>query len=177
MMRAGFFFFLLFSSIASAMVVQGRDIVSSKPITIDTAQTTAAIVFMSGHCPCSRSYEPILTQLAERFSGFSWVGVISESAKDVAESRKHFQSAGLPFSVILDVDHRLADHFRAQRTPHAFVVRGDEELYAGAVGSTHTPPPSLSISEFFLARALESVQRAEPIQRPRTPPLGCAIGR
>ncbi len=82
---------------------------------------------------------------------------------------------GLPL-VLLDADHKVADLYAAQTTPHLFVVDGQGLLrYQGAFDDVtfrqRTP------RQPFLRQALEAVLAGRQPDPSQTPPYGCAIVR
>ncbi|MFK5047747.1 thioredoxin-like domain-containing protein, partial [Klebsiella pneumoniae] len=88
-------------------------------------------VFLSTKCPCSNSHVALVKQLAKDFPAFAFVAVHSNRDETVAEARAYFRDFGLP--VLQDEKSRLADEFKASKTPHAYVLAaGDGKvLYHG----------------------------------------------
>jgi hypothetical protein len=78
--------------------------------------------------------------------------------------------------VLVDRQHRVADMYAAQTTPHVFVVDGAGRLrYQGAVDDTSFS--QRSPSRFFLYEAVQALLAGRSPQVLETRPYGCAIIR
>lgn len=134
-----------------------------------------AIVFLSAKCPCSNSHLGELKALAKDYPEFSFAGVHANADEPVELARKYFNDAALPFAVIEDAGQKLAEQFRALKTPHAFVVgpKGDL-LYKGGVSSSSD---FARAEHKYLREALEDLQQGRAVRTPSARTLGCVIAR
>jgi thiol-disulfide isomerase/thioredoxin len=94
------------------------------------------LVFLGTECPVARQYVPRLKQLHAEYrpQHISFVGVFSDTGVDVLRMATYAHDEDIPFPVVQDVDHRLADMFDVQGTPEVVVL--DKELqkkYQGAI--------------------------------------------
>ncbi|MFW1489827.1 hypothetical protein ACEV9X_23110, partial [Vibrio parahaemolyticus] len=68
---------------------------------------------------------------------FSFIGVHSNADEPIAQAREYFAQLDLSFPVIQDRELKLAEKFRAQKTPHAFLLNNEGEiLYRGGVSNS-----------------------------------------
>lgn len=156
-----------------------KSLETGKPTQLSPAEPKAwVVVFLSSHCPCSASHEPVLRELSQRFGadqGFRWVGVHANADETEADAAAHFKSVKLPFTVARDAGARWADALGAVKTPHAFVLSpSGEVLFSGGVDDSASAPLA---KKHFLADALGAVSRGEapPLKLARA--LGCRIQR
>jgi hypothetical protein len=61
----------------------------------------------------------------------------------------------------------------AERTPHVFVLDGEQRLaYRGAPDADHEDP---SQNAAWLRAALDAILDGRPVERPETPSRGCTV--
>jgi len=157
--------------------VSGIDLISKKPVSFPSSAAKATVyVFMSARCPCSNGHEESLKQLHAEFSksGFEFVGIHSNQNETSEETRKHFLNSKLPFPILEDPEAKLADAFRALKTPHVYVRRGEESLFEGGVDDTSS---GVGAKKPYLRNALQEIRDGKPVSESRVRVLGCAIQR
>src|ERR1044072_3691147 len=103
---------------APAWALEGRDLLSGKLRKVEPGPKGLVAVFLSAHCPCSNSHMQILQQLAADYKDFQFVGIQSNADEPAKESAAYFAKAALPFPVLQDENSRLANEYKANRTPH-----------------------------------------------------------
>lgn len=165
----------------NAVQIQGVDLLSGEQINVsllpkNTSSTKGYIlVFMSAVCPCSNSHVTEVKKLAQDFKHFQFIGVHSNlnEAKDLTVN--YFRSVQMPFPVLADSEARLADEYKAYKTPHAFVLglKG-EILYQGGVTSSALADKA---DQHFLREALQDLEEGKSVRTPRGRTLGCVISR
>ena len=162
---------------SSALGHSGKDLLTGREVRFPSKEDRIPVlVFLSAKCPCSRSHEPELKRLHARFAGagFEFIGVHSNQDETSSESKKHFKEAALPFPVIEDRGAKLADEFRALKTPHVFVLKGNEVVFQGGVDDS---ADGARAKKRFLEDALATLQQGKPLEVSRARALGCAIQR
>ena len=133
------------------------------------------IIFLSSRCPCSRSYTAYLEELHKRFPKFLFYGIVANQDEDMSQAAEFFRSHKLTFPVLVDAGARIADHFKALKTPHVFVVDSKGQvLYSGGIADRREAP---SAEQFYLATILEHLNQGKPLPYTHQRTLGCYISR
>jgi len=173
-------FIVLFSAAAfscSNKSLNGVDLRTGKLFESDKnpAAKGKVVVFLSAKCPCSRSHESSLRELASEFSEFSFIGVHSNKDEDEGLSSLYFRESGLNFPIVQDKEARLANDFGAMKTPHAFIVGPKGEcLFNGGVDDTKD---SSKAQKFYLRQALIDIKSGKEPEQKSARTLGCTIMR
>lgn len=159
----------------AGFVVSGSDIRSGQPVQVEPGALGTVVVFVSAACPCSNSHVPELRALAKEFPQFHFVAVHANADEAREEATTYFAKADMPFPVVRDRGAKLADEFRALKTPHAYVKLVDGSLaYRGGV----TDSKDLHRSQRkFLREALADLVAGRPVAKPEGRTLGCVIAR
>ena len=169
--------------LANGATLRHFDVISAeslegKPVTIDFGKATKGTVlaFLSINCPCSRSHEAKLKDLAETFSDYSFYAVFSNQEESKAECQGYWKNRSHGFRAILrDPQQALANRFGALKTPHIFVIdREGNEQYRGAVDNSRMANQA---TRDFLKIALSELRKGKKLSQVESRPLGCAIGR
>lgn len=133
------------------------------------------VVFLSARCPCSNSHFPVLTKLAEKYTDVRFVAVHSNFEEPTKEAQAYFKTLNLPFPVIEDEHAKIADQFKALKTPHAFVLSPEGKiLYQGGVTNSAMADQS---DRNYLNEALEDILKGQKVRTAEGRTLGCVIVR
>lgn len=133
------------------------------------------VVFLSAVCPCSNSHLNELKRLKQEYPDFSFVGVHSNADEAKELTVDYFKKADLPFPVIQDTGTKIADEFKALKTPHVFVVLKDgSTAYKGGVSSSREFD---NADRKYLREALSDLVAGQKVRTPEGRTLGCAISR
>ncbi len=155
--------------------ISGKDLLTEKTIEIAPGKKGTVIVFLSAKCPCSNSHVRIMKKLAADFNEITFVAVHSNADEGLALSRPYFKTADFPFPVIEDDKDKLADKFKALKTPHAFLISpAGKILYKGGVTSSTSGETA---DKHFLRDALSDVTAGRAVKVAEGRTLGCAISR
>lgn len=156
--------------------IHGRDLVTGKNIdVVNLSGKPVALVFLSSFCPCSDSHRPELAKLQKDFPNALIIGVNANADEDLVDAKKYFEKSELPFPVIRDPGSKLANEYKALRTPHAFLFSPQGDLiFQGGVSSTSHFEDS---AQKYLREALEDVTAGVPVRTAKARPLGCLIER
>lgn len=161
--------------IQGAWALQGQDLLAGGTREVKSGAKGLVAVFMSARCPCSNSHVDVVKKLANEYSDFHFVVIHSNSDEPVDEAKTYFKSADLNIPVLQDEHTRLANEFRASRTPHAFVVAPDGKIvYRGGVTDS---ADAGSARKQFLRDALDDLERGQKIRVAEARSLGCSISR
>jgi len=132
--------------------------------------------FWSAECPwAERVDREIMGSLAAWGGAVALWSIASNANEPVELLQRVATERGLPL-VLLDQDHRVADRYGAQTTPHLFVVDRDGILrYQGAFDDVNfrrrTP------TQGFLRQAVEALLAGGTPEPMETPAYGCTIVR
>lgn len=145
--------------------------------------------FWSIRCPISIRYEERLKKLHADLAGKDVVILavnpnnreLDRKAKDPAHKIKaYIKKAKVPYRVLVDPNHRLADALQANTTPHAFVL--DRELrlvYEGGIDSDRQWYASNrgEQPEPWLRQAIDATLAGRLVENQSTKEWGCGIKR
>ncbi len=132
--------------------------------------------FWSCECPhCERTDRDIMAAL-EDWREEAAVMSIAVNRNESAEALKKAAAARRLPTVLIDADHRVADIYEAQTTPHTFVIDREGLLrYRGAVDDVtfrrRIP------SRFFIREAVDALLAGRRPPAEDSPAYGCAIVR
>lgn len=156
--------------------IKGLDVLTLKEVSVELGTKKGlVVVFLSAVCPCSNSHIQELKQLPKDFPEFTFVGIHSNTDEGQELTMEYFKSAALPFPVIQDDKTKLADIFKAIKTPHAFLLLpGNKIVYRGGVSNSHSFKDS---DRKFLREALDDLHSGRSVKTPDGRTLGCAIKR
>ena len=115
--------------------------------------------------------------------GVIWLSVISSApgqqghvtgpqAAELTSSRD-----AAPTAVLLDPDGALGRLYRAETTPHMFVIDQSGTLvYKGGIDDKpSTDPATLGAARNYVRRALDELKAGKPVSEPATRPYGCSV--
>src|SRR5262249_38742739 len=148
----------------------------------ETREARAVVVlFLGTRCPVNNAYAPVLAALHKKYNprGVVFLGINSNQHDDAEAIARHAQVFGLPFPVLKDEGAAVADQFRAQRVPEAFVLDGTRKVrYRGRIDDQFDKGVKRpKASRHDLAEAIEDVLAGKDVARPVTEAAGCPISR
>ncbi len=154
----------------------GAELSSGKKISIHSVNKKGlVVVFLSAKCPCSNSHVGEITQLSKDFHEFNFVAVHSNKDESIEKSKEYFANSKLPIPIIQDDENKIADDFKALKTPHVFVVLADGKIaYQGGVSDSNNFAES---HKKYLREALTDIHDNKPVRTPEGRTLGCSIPR
>jgi peroxiredoxin len=133
------------------------------------------VIFLSKDCPCSKGNLDYINQLSQEFKNFRFIGIHSKLHSTVEDVQNYLQDKKLNFEVYNDNDLKIADQFKALKTPHAFIVSTNGDVvYNGGITNTTFPR---NAKEFFLKDALTNIENHKLPAKAETRTLGCFILR
>jgi len=157
--------------------LSGTDLRTGQPVSLNPKDSPkgTVVLFLSVKCPCSKSHEKGLEGLAREFSQFKFVAVHSNADEKEESAKQHFQKVGFSFPVIQDENAKIADEFRALKTPHAFIVGPQGECWFN--GGVDNSNDSSKATEHYLKAALLDLQSGNEPKEKQVRTLGCMIKR
>lgn len=144
------------------------------------------VYFWSADCPCVRDCERLsLVRLAEKYQGKVAFYAVESNAPDLAGNRQVLMANiaihHLPYPVLLDPNHNVADALKAVSTPQTFLISPDNKIvFQGAPDDSlefksRTGRPG--ITRAYLAEALSQSLAGLTVQMPLVKSVGCGIVR
>jgi peroxiredoxin len=139
------------------------------------------VAFLGTGCPLAKLYARRLAELAEayRSRGVVFLGIDANAQDSLADIAVFVRSQPLPFPMLKDPDHAVADALGAVRTPEVFVLderrvvrywgRIDDQFGIGV----HQSQPR----QRYLAAALDDLLARRCVVQPVVASVGCHIGR
>ncbi len=141
------------------------------------------VVFTCNHCPFAKLYPERLNKLNTKYSALN-VPLLAINSMDTAvyedESflmmKEKANSEKFNFPYLYDVNQIVGKSFKADHTPHAFIVWKENNKwvvkYSGAIDNNGEHP---EIATSFIEPALFSLLNNKPIENPETASFGCRI--
>lgn len=142
------------------------------------------IVFTCNHCPFAKLYPPRLNALNSKYAALG-VPLIAISSTDtlmyeedtypnmvIKANEEHFN-----FPYLFDEMQSVAKNFKAQKTPHAFVIWKEKNQwivkYNGAIDDNGMEPEK--VTENYVASAVDALLNNKKIMIAETKSIGCQI--
>lgn len=148
----------------------------------DLAEKKAIVVaFVGVECPIAKLYASRLQQLAADYAdqNVAVLGVDSNQQDSITELAHFARTHGVEFPLLKDPGNRVADQFRATRTPEVFLLNKQREVvYVGRIDDQyHYGLQAAKRGREHLKLALDQLLASEKITTPETETYGCHIGR
>jgi peroxiredoxin len=134
--------------------------------------------FWSAACVWSRRADVLLVYrlLTWGPKGVRVVGLAANADETETEIRYEIQNRRVQYPVVLDFEHRVADLYRAETTPHFFVLdRQGVVRYCGALDDATAE--NRDARHLYLDRAVTALLSGGQPDPAITPPYGCALVR
>lgn len=132
------------------------------------------LIFISKDCPCSKGNLNYINQLVLDYPDYNFVAVHTKKDVSSKDVQAYIQDKKLNFDIVNDADLKIANVYNALKTPHVFILKGDEIVYNGGITNSTMPEHA---KEFFLKDALESMKKNGKPDKAETKTLGCFITR
>lgn len=135
------------------------------------------VMFLSTQCPVSNEYNERIIALHNDYKdqGVQFIGINSNRNESVQEIAEHNKANEFHFLVLKDLKNKIADNFRARRTPEIYLLDDKRILrYNGAIDNSQKDPKT-----HYLREALDLVVAGKEIPKDlkKTKAFGCTIKR
>jgi len=142
------------------------------------------LVFTCNHCPFAKLYPPRLNALNTKFKplGVPVLAISSTDTNSYEEDRfsemvLKAKNERFNFPYLFDGLQDVAKKFKAQKTPHAFVIwkeKGDWMVkYDGAIDDNGAEPTKVRTA--FVELAVDQLLKGKPVEISETKSIGCQI--
>ena len=135
------------------------------------------VMFISTECPVSNDYNERIVALHNDYKdqGVQFIGINSNKNESVEEIAEHNKANKFDFLVLKDLENKIADKFRARRTPEIYLLDEKRILrYRGAIDDRQQNPET-----HYLRQVLDLVIAGKKIPEDlkTTKAFGCTIKR
>ncbi|ADB17527.1 alkyl hydroperoxide reductase/ Thiol specific antioxidant/ Mal allergen [Pirellula staleyi DSM 6068] len=139
------------------------------------------VVFIGTECPLMLQYASTLESLHKKYSdkGLKLVAVASNQQDSLTELSAFARQHKLTFPILKDPGNKVADEFKAERTPEVFLLNASRTLvYRGRIDDQYTYGRARpEVKENYLVNAIEAMLVGQPPKVGTTDVVGCHIGR
>ena len=157
--------------------ISGEELHSSKIYSWDMqkAKKGTVVFFLSSSCPCSNSHISHLKKLKSEFRNLHFIGIHSNKFAKRKRIQDYFNKKEVNFPVLLDHDLKIANLFKAVKTPHVFVFnqKGKTLFHGGLTNSINFK----IAQKFYLKEALTDIENGLIPKQSFARALGCYISR
>lgn len=132
--------------------------------------------FSTPECPCSRSVDGALAELAAAYAekDVVFLGVNSNFFMDPESLGDYAKYAKIAYPILKDDHEVLADAAGAKVTPEIFIKdKNGKVVYHGPPDNRLNPTATPTV--FYLKDALEALTTGKPVPVAEVTPWGCAI--
>ncbi len=144
-------------------------------------QQLVVVAFLGTECPLAKLYGPRLAELQRQYEdkGVAFVGINANTQDSLAEITAYVTKHKISFPMLKDVGSRVADQFKAERTPEVFLLDEKRTVrYHGRVDDQYLIGLSrYKVKRRDLALAIDELLAGKPVSVSHTDPIGCHIGR
>lgn len=158
---------------------RGLDGRSHQPFTRREGKAVV-VLFLGSVCPISNALAPEISRIFAEYCerGVAVYGTYPDPSLSAADARKHADSFGFRFPILLDPEQRLVRKAGATVTPEAAVFDvGGKLLYRGRINDLYADlgkrRPAATTHD--LRAALDALLAGKPVAQPRTRAVGCFI--
>jgi peroxiredoxin len=134
--------------------------------------------FWSAECAWSRRADVLLVyrQLTWQSKGVRIVALAPNGNETENEIRFEMQNRHIDYPVVIDFDHRMADLYKAETTPHFFVLdRQGLARYVGALDDSTAE--ARDAHKYYVDNAVTALLNNRLPEPAFTPAYGCDIAR
>ena len=146
----------------------------------DPAPPATVLLVTCNHCPYVVAWNPRLRAVADDYAarGVRFLAINANDAErypaDSLDAMQRFvREQSWPMPYLHDEDQDVARALGAERTPHVYVLDGEQRLvYRGAPDADHQDP---GLDARWLRDALDAALAGEEPARAETPARGCSV--
>ncbi|MBU6340156.1 MAG: thioredoxin family protein [Bacteroidetes bacterium] len=142
------------------------------------------VIFTCNHCPFARLYPPRLNALNGKYQplGYPLLAISSTDTLLYEDDTypkmiEKAQKEQFNFPYLFDETQAVAKNFKAQKTPHAYVLEktrnGLEIRYNGAIDDNGGEPEN--VTQAYVALAVDALLAGKKVAIPETKSIGCQI--
>lgn len=160
--------------------------VDGKMVSLSNYKTAkgAIVIFDCNTCPYSKKYNERIIDLNKKYSSQGYP-VITINSNDPSQSEgDSFEEMvdlakrkGYDFPYLVDENQAVAKSFGATNTPHAFVLKRENDVfkvaYIGAIDDS--PSNAANATKKYVENAVDALLANKPVPATKTKAIGCGI--
>jgi peroxiredoxin len=160
------------------------DVISGKPISLDTFRNKKAllVMFICRHCPYVKHIQHEIARLGKDYADKS-VGIVAITSNDPQQypedsperSAAMAKELGFTFPFCYDETQEVAKAFRAACTPEFYIFDAARRLVYRGQFDDSRPTNNLPVTGKDVRAALDAVLSDTPVDQRQTPSIGCNI--
>ncbi|MCB0393998.1 MAG: redoxin domain-containing protein [Bdellovibrionales bacterium] len=152
----------------------GTDLFKGGEVAFDVNGDRTVVMFLSSTCGCTLTHLKHIQKLRSEFPDTKFVSVVSNADEDLENTRKLFAKSLNGVSIVRDGNQKIADQFKAVKTPQTYVLKSGEIVYSGPITNSSD---ANSASEFYVEEVLTNLKNGKPLPYKAKKALGCYINR
>jgi len=158
-------------------------LIDKTELVLDTTFTNhsgTALIFLSPECPLCQNYTVTIDRIQKDFDekDVAFYGVVSGDFYSQSDIKGFLIKYDLDLPIILDPEFKLANYYKAEITPEAFLIaENGESQYQGAIDNwaISLGQKRQTITERYLEDALNAHLTGGEINPKKTKAVGCFI--
>ena len=138
------------------------------------------VAFLGTECPLVKLYGPRLQKLSDEFGDrVAVIGLNANTQDSMTEMTAYAERHGIKFPLLKDLGNKVADQFKAERTPEVFLLDQDRQVrYHGQIDDQYGVGIIRDNAEQeYLKDAIEQLLANKEVTTAETEVIGCHIGR
>lgn len=138
------------------------------------------VAFLGTECPLVKLYGPKLQKLNDQYGDkVAVIGINSNTQDSLTEMTAYAQRHSVRFPMLKDTGNKVADQFKAERTPEVFLLDADRKVrYHGRIDDQYSVGIVREKAEREdLKVAIEELLAGKDVSVAETKAVGCHIGR
>jgi peroxiredoxin len=147
----------------------------------DFEDSIVVVAFLGTECPLAKIYGAQLAALSEKYKdrGVVFLGINSNQQDTPTELGHYARQHKITFPLLKDPGNRVADQFKAKRTPEVFVLDRENVIrYQGRIDNQFgVGYARRGATRKHLAQAIEELASGKAVSVPFAKAVGCHIGR
>ena len=142
------------------------------------------VIFTCNHCPFAKLYPKRLNALNKKYNKLgvpllaissTYTLIFEEDTFDKMVKKSRSEKFNFPY--LIDVNQMVAKNFKAEKTPHAFVIWKDNGAwvikYNGAIDDNGAEPSK--VKEKYVEKAVDAILQGKEVPVKETKSVGCQI--
>ena len=144
-----------------------------KAKSIDPGEKGSVLLFVASLCPCTDAHRIMVHRLVEKYAPdkFEFYAVFSNLGENSERAEYFFRQIKWDMNYIIDTKGKLAQRYKATRTPQAVVLNPKGKvLFNGPIDDANLNQGR--VDHAYLKDALGDIRAGKTVKEKEVPPLG-----